>query len=152
TFSYAHVDSANIFHLIEEILAQPRNNPVQQFDRYADIETWLKDQWSGLFRELLNRMSSQQQIASLASQVAELSEINKTLKTYLEEVVSKIAPDKSAQLIKSESKRLQEAKEMAKLQEDFFANYIHKLGKVPFETIYDAAINSDSAEDFVKTI
>lgn len=148
-YSYAHVDSVNIFHLIEDILAQPRNNPVQQFDRYADIETWLKDQWSGLFRELLNRMSSQQQIASLATQVAELSEINKTLKTYLEEVVSKIAPDESAQLIKSESKRLREATEMTKLQEHGLASYIQSRGQIPLEDIYDAVVHSNSGEDFL---
>lgn len=36
---YAHVDSVNIFELIEDIFAQPRNNPIQQFDRYAEIES-----------------------------------------------------------------------------------------------------------------
>jgi len=41
TITYAHVDSVNIFRFIEEILAMPRNNPIEQFDRYADIERWL---------------------------------------------------------------------------------------------------------------
>ena len=51
--NYAHMDSVSIFQLIEEILSQPRNNPINYFDRYTDIEAWLRDQWSGLFRELL---------------------------------------------------------------------------------------------------
>jgi len=61
----AHVDSVNIFGLIEEILSKPRNNPINYFDRYTDIEAWLRDQWAGLFRELLSRMSNQQQLSSL---------------------------------------------------------------------------------------
>jgi hypothetical protein len=43
---YAHVDSANVFRFIEEVLAQPRNNPVQPFDRFSEIEIWLREQWS----------------------------------------------------------------------------------------------------------
>jgi hypothetical protein len=89
---YAHVDSVNVFKLIEDILAKPRNNAIHHFDRYAEIENWLKEQWAGLFKELLSRSSSQHQIASLSSQVTELSEVNKTLKSYLEQVVTKIAP------------------------------------------------------------
>jgi hypothetical protein len=53
SIDYAHVDSVNIFHLIDEILARPRNNPIRQFDKYSDIEEWLKEQWAGLFREKL---------------------------------------------------------------------------------------------------
>src|SRR5262249_33171567 len=103
TFNYAHVDSVNIFHLIEEILAQPQNNAVFQFDKYNDIEAWLREQWAGYFKEMLSKSSSQRQIASLSAQVGQLSEINQTLKRYLEEVVSKVAPEESAQLIKKES-------------------------------------------------
>jgi hypothetical protein len=151
-FSYAHVDSVNIFHLIEDILAQRRNNPVQQFDRYSDIESWLRDQWAGLFREMLSRLSSQQQIASLASQVTELAEINKTLKTYLEEVVSKIAPEESAQLIKSESKRLKEAQQLAKIESEDFVKYLRKQSQLSSEEIYEAITASSSAEDFVQQL
>ena len=104
--TYAHVDSVSIFQLIEEILSQPRNNPINYFDRYTDIEAWLRDQWSGLFRELLSSTSNQQQLASLSAQVGELREVNRTLKAYLEQVVTTIAPKESARLIKSESRRL----------------------------------------------
>ena len=70
SIEYAHVDSVNIFRLIEDILAKPRNNPVHTFERFVDIESWLREQWAGLFRELLHRMSNQQQIATLSSQIA----------------------------------------------------------------------------------
>jgi hypothetical protein len=58
--SYAQIDSVNIFHFVEEILAKPRNNPTHTFERFSDIEAWLKEQWAGLFRDLLNRRSQQQ--------------------------------------------------------------------------------------------
>jgi hypothetical protein len=77
--SYAHVDSANIFRLIEEILAKPRNNPTHTFERFSDIEAWLKEQWAGLFRDLLNGRSEQQQLTTLSMQVAQPKAINDTL-------------------------------------------------------------------------
>ncbi len=43
-YNYAHVDSVNIFCLIEDILSQRLNNPFQQFDRYSEIEGWLREQ------------------------------------------------------------------------------------------------------------
>jgi len=122
---YAHVDSVNTFRFIEEILSLPRNNPVEQFDRYADIERWLKEQWSGYFRELLHQRSNREQIRSLATQVNTLgtqvemlSEVNETLKRYLEQVISKVSPEESASLIESEADRLNDAIQ-AKLEETF---------------------------------
>ncbi|HSK74688.1 MAG TPA: DUF4062 domain-containing protein [Pyrinomonadaceae bacterium] len=152
TISYAHVDSVNIFHLIEEILSQPRNNPIQQFDRYSDIEFWLKEQWAGLFRELLTRTSSQKQIASLASQVNELAEVNKTLKTYLEEVVSKIAPEKSAELIKSETERLEESIELEKIQQNPFAVYLKELHDIPYESLRNTLLKETTFEGFLNRL
>jgi len=52
---YAHADSINIFQLIEDILSKPSNNPVFSFERFTEIESWLREQWAGLFRELLHQ-------------------------------------------------------------------------------------------------
>lgn len=105
TINYAHVDSVNIFHFIEEILSKPRNNPLQSFEKFDDIEIWLKDQWSGLFRELLNRKTQQNQIRTLTTEVNELQEINRTLKTYLETLLKNYDPE-SKDIIEKEDKRL----------------------------------------------
>jgi uncharacterized protein DUF4062 len=146
--TYAHVDSVNIFSLVEDILAQPRNNPIQQFDRYSDIETWLKEQWAGLFRELLNRMSGQRQLSSLASQVAGLAEINKTLKAYLEEVVSKIAPDESARIIRTEAKRLEDARRLAIFEGNPLINYLRSRFSIHPKRIMEAVLKAQSVETF----
>jgi hypothetical protein len=121
---YAHVDSANVFRFLAEVLTQPRNNPIQQFDKYSDIEEWLRSQWAGLFRELLNRRSNERQISSLAAQVAQLGEVNKTMRRYLEEVVTKVAPTNSLELIKTESKRLRQAQLNARLRVNALYRYL----------------------------
>ncbi len=126
TFNYAHVDSINIFHFIEEILTQTRNNPIYQFDRYGDIENWLREQWAGLFRELLKKLSSQSQMASLSSQVSELSEINQTLKRYLETLMTKVVPTDSSKIIESESQRLIEARKLLELKNNRLVEYLIK--------------------------
>jgi len=145
--SYAHVDSVNIFRLIEEVLSQPRNNPLLHFDRYADIEAWLQEQWAGLFKELLSRMSSHRQISSLSSQVSELSEINKTLKSYLEQVVAKIAPEESAKIIRAESKRLDEALQKLVIERNSLTKHLQR-GDIPIDAITKAAVSCDTFDSF----
>jgi hypothetical protein len=100
---YAHVDSVNIFHLIDQILRQPTNNPVYQFDGHADIAAWLREQWAGLFRDLLARKS---QLMTLGAQINKVNEVNATLKRYLEQVIEKVNPDQAERIIKEESQRL----------------------------------------------
>jgi hypothetical protein len=143
---YAHVDSVNIFHFINFIFSQPRNNPVYQFDRYKDIEIWLREQWAGLFRELIHQRSAQAQISSLASQVAQLAEISKTLKSYLEEVVSKVSPEDSAEIIAKESKRLEEAQRQEEFERNPFVKVMCNQG-IPVERLREIFTKSDSYEE-----
>ena len=152
SINYVHVDSINIFHLIEDILSQPRNNPVHQFDRYNDIESWLKEQWAGLFRELLNQRSKQTQLASLSSQVSTLGEVNRTLKRYLEEVISKVSPDESAKLIEDESKRLNQAKQLELLKSNDLFRFLNKQLGMSIEDFRDTLIKTKSLKDFLDNI
>jgi len=99
--NYAHVDSMNIFRLIEDILSKPINNPIQKFERFGEIESWLREQWAGFFRELLLRRSEQQQLTTLTSQVSDLREVSSTMKRYLEAVMTGITPDASSKLNES---------------------------------------------------
>ena len=149
---YAHVDSVNIFKLIDDILAKPRNNPVHTFERFSDIESWLREQWSGLFRELLQRMSSHQQIASLSSQVEALGAINKTLQTYLEAVVAKVSPDDAARLIENERQRLSVYEQVEQLRRSEFYQLLLKPGGIKPSDFRDALLHSDSVADFSHSI
>jgi hypothetical protein len=150
--TYAHVDSVNIFQLIEGILVQPRNNPIQQFDRYGEIETWLREQWSGLFQELLQRMKSQAQLSGLQDQVTQLSELNKTLKVYLEEVVAHVAPKKSQTLIRTQTKRLENARVLQRVTSNPLVDFLARSYGIPVEVIVKAAAADSLAEFFADVI
>jgi len=149
---YAHVDSVNIFHLIENVLSKPRNNPVHTFERFSDIESWLREQWSGLFRELLHRMSGQQQIATLASQVEALRENNTTLKRYLEALMKKISPDESPELIESEKRRLELVEQTDLLKRNDWIAYILSELLVPFTVVVSATKDATSIAHFGELI
>jgi site-specific DNA-methyltransferase (adenine-specific) len=148
--NYAHVDSINIFKLIEEILGQPRNNPVRTFEKFSEIESWLTEQWAGLFRELLQRQSEQQQLTELSSQVAELRAINETLKNYMEALMRGIQPNDSTKLIKAEERRLKEVEVVERLKTSRFASHAHRNYKVSYEDIVDAMHHAHSFSEFAK--
>lgn len=147
---YAHVDSVNIFYFIDDILNKPRNNPIKQFDRYEDIESWLRDQWAGLLKDFLNRASSQKQLASLNAQVAKLAEMNKTLKRYLEEVVSKVSP--ATNIVAEETHRLEEANIRTRLLANDFVSYAIDRHGLSIERIRDALENSSDIESFASML
>lgn len=143
---YAHVDSVNVYRFIEDILAQPRNNPVQPFDKYAEIESWLRLQWAGLFRELMLRMSTQQQLASLAAQVTELTQVSATLRRYMEEIVSSVAKKGGQKIIQEEHHRLAEAAIVDKLRANGFVRFVHRRG-VPIFAIREGLEKAETLDD-----
>lgn len=100
----------NIFCFIEEILSQRRNNPVQPFSAISDIENWLKSQWTGLFKEFINRRSEHKQLSSLTDKISELSSINASLQRYMETIVSRVSssPQEAEQIISTEKKFLED--------------------------------------------
>lgn len=124
TIVYPHVNSINSLILIEEILNQPRNNPVHTFEKYNEIEEWLRAQWAGLFQELLRRRTEQQRLSSLESEVKELSVINQTLKNYLERIVEKVDPGQSKKFIQEEAQKLEMATKVAKFSECRYVRHL----------------------------
>lgn len=150
--SYAHVDSVNIFKFIEQILSLPRNNPTQTFEKFSDIESWLREQWAGLFRELLRRMSEQKKFAELSQQVEGLKDINNTLKTYLESLMKAVSPDESSKLIESESKRLIEKERFDEIRRNDLVEYLGHRWKIEVEEFINAAATAKSPIDFAKKV
>jgi hypothetical protein len=118
SIEYAHVDSVNIFKLLDQIMSKRKNNPLQLFEKHADIESWLREQWAGLFRELINRRSENKQLMSLSERVDDLSEINSSLQRYLEQVVSKVSssPEEATKIITEENKRQAEHKQRKEIE------------------------------------
>lgn len=149
---YAHVDSINVFFLLDEILSRPRNNPVHTFEKLEEIQGWLREQWAGLFRELLRRQSQQQQLTGLASQIGELKEVNETLKTYLEAVLTGAGKEETTRLIETEEQRLEEVRRQEQLRSNRYSKYIEKQQKIPFEAYYKALTSATSLDGFIAAL
>jgi hypothetical protein len=107
SITYAHVDSVNIFKLLDEIISQRVNNFVRGFENFDDITTWLKDQWAGLFADFLSKRSTDAKLKNLQDQIEELKEISGALKVYNEILVrsSKNIKD-GTQIIEKEEHKL----------------------------------------------
>ncbi len=149
---YAHVDSVNIFKFIEEILARPRNNPVHTFERFADIEQWLREQWAGLFRELLRRRTDQKQLAALSNQVEDLKEVSNTLKRYLEAVLTGSSPADSSKLIADEEERLKQVEQQEQLRDNDILIYLNQITQLPLEQLIAIFKASDSVNAFASQV
>ena len=151
---YAHVDSVNIFHLIESIRDKQRNNPVKLFAKYSDIEGWLREQWAGTFRELIQRMSNGSRIREIDTKVADLAQTAETLKRYLEEVVTKVLPekDKAVGLIQEENERLREAKLDAEIRSFRYIQHLQDTHKRDISDIRSALITQPNYDAFVTSV
>ena len=150
--SYAHVDSVNIFKFIEKILSRPRNNPMKTFEKFSDIDSWLREQWAGLFRELLKRMSDQKKFTELSHQVDGLKEINTTLKTYLETMMKVVSPDESSIVIEAEDKRLTDINRIDKVRANRLGDYLIEDFKLPMKSIINEIIVAKSSIGFAREI
>ena len=146
---YAHVDSINIFELIDQILSLKRNNPIFQFDKYTDIENWLREQWSGLFRELLKRIKIQKEISSLNVEVTNLSEINETLKKYLERIIIHLEPSESKKLIEKEEDRLKEVRELSAIEATDYGESFPKLWNINHKDIIKITKESTTLNEMI---
>jgi len=152
SINYAHVDSINIFYLLEEILGKSRNNPVFQFDRHTEIEEWLREQWAGLFRELINRRSEQKQLSSLSERISELSSINSSLQRYMENIVSSISPDEAEQIISAEKERLNREKDLREFHNYLSVNELWGLYDISKSTIEEVYRKASSIENLASRI
>lgn len=146
TVTYAHVDSINVFELIEDV--RSRSLPLFQYDRPEDIEKWLREQWSGLFHELLRGISTREQLASLADQVAAMTEVNATLKNYVEQLFRHLAPTRSGEVIEGELARLAEENLRRAVKRNILGQTLLVLCGVPLDDVKRAVV-SESVEDFL---
>ncbi|NII56466.1 DUF4062 domain-containing protein [Luteibacter sp. SG786] len=152
--NYAHVDSVNVFGLIEEIRQRKQNNPIKLFTRYSEIEDWLRDQWAGFFRELIHRLTTSQQIQDIDLKVEELSETAETLKRYLEEVVGQVSKQKveADKIIRQENERLKEAKRDAEFLSIGYVRHLHRSHDLAISRIRKALQESETYPAFVRSL
>lgn len=157
TIKYAHVDSVNIFHLLDEILTQKRNNYVREFDKFEDIVLWLKEQWAGIFADLLINKNDSATLRDMSVQLAELNQVTKSMKEYTESIMRKVKPDNFENIITKEKSKLRLNKAIRFREEPLIRfliiNQEDEKGEgaenSPLE-FFSAFENSKSLNDFLK--
>ena len=117
---YAHVENVNIFKLIDEIHNKPNNNPIYSFEKYSEVEEWLREQWAGLFKDFLTKRGNIKRFESLQKQIQNLENLNETFKNYLESLLKENKSTESNKLINEENKKLS----LLKFQESLSKNEI----------------------------
>ena len=148
--NYRHVDSVNVFRMIEFIRNETQT-PVHEFEQSAEILEWLREQWSGLFQKMLTQRSEQKRLASLEVQVDDLREVSTTFKRYLEIMLESIGKQDASEVIAEEDARLAERRLRSVLRaNDIFRDIEDELDS------YDASVElfrkASSVEDFSRRV
>jgi len=149
SINYAYVENINVFLFIENILSKQKNNPVQTFEKFDDIKGWLREQWAGVFKELLAGKADRQQLSDLSSQVSALKDVSGTLKLYIEAMMKGAGDEEKTRLIESEEVRLET---MEKLRANAFARYLGRNFSIPIEDVLDVLVRSSDVEDMGRRV
>lgn len=149
---YAHVDSVNVFKLIEDVLSKQDNNPIFPFDRFTQIEEWLREQWAGYFSELLRARIQQVELLDIAEQVNELRTINETLKNYLEALITGVGTDDPNKLIESEARRIELTNTLDKLKNNTWISHVINKNSVSLEKAVKAIRDAKNVMNFIEIV
>jgi hypothetical protein len=153
SITYAHVDSINIFKLLDDVIAQRTNNFVKGFENFDDITTWLKEQWAGLFADFLSRKSTDLKIKNLQEQIEELKEISGALKVYNEALLVSTKVKDGTKIIRQEELKLK-IKRASRLRKEPLIDYILRRGNLglSFMDVYNSFESTKSLEEFCETV
>lgn len=146
---YAHVDSVKIFRFIEFVYSKQRNNPVHSFEKGLDIEIWLREQWAGIFQELLRQRKDNSRFSDLASQIRQLEAVNTTLKSYLENVLQSVSPDKSGEIIAKENLTLTRSRALESARSNRWFDHVARFSGLSPEKTLDLHLSIESVGEII---
>lgn len=144
TIKYRFVDDKRVYKFIEEIYALPKNNIVHPFETAQDIISFLKEQWAGVFRDLLSRQTKKGEYDNVSQKVTELTEIAGTITTYLENVLKNVAKEKSeaTDLISKEKERLENFHVQQSITDLDYVTHLQLNHRLTYEKIIEGLTNS----------
>lgn len=151
---YAHVNSINVFRLIDEIYAQGVGNYIKGFEKFDDISNWLRDQWAGLFAEFLKNNKERVEIRTLSDKIDELNTVSNALKEYTEALLKQTLPEEtSKKIIKQEETKITFEK-LRRFSNEPLISYIRECPAVdlPIDDLYMMFKKSNSLEDFINQL
>ena len=152
---YAHVDSVNIFRLLDDILSQKRNNYVKEFDKFEDITSWLREQWAGIFADMLARKRDDVTLKDMSARILELNQVTNSLKEYTQSILKQVDPN-SQPIIEREEHKERSAK-ILRLKDEALIRYILENSSANGRNIRPSAVymaleQAKTLDDFVERL
>ncbi len=151
--------------MVDDIVLQNKANFIKPFSGLDDITNWLRDQWAGIFVDLLKRRSSNEKIRNIETQISDLTSVVSALKSYSETIIKQIDKPGSEMIIRATNKNLSDAREK-KLRQEPMIEYllaVHKNDISPGRLLHSLMTNTnvkdflvgiglsvDAADNFVK--
>lgn len=151
---YAHVDDRRIFEMLDDILVQKRGNFVKSFTNIEDITLWLRDQWAGIFVELLKKKNTDYQIKGLQDQITEMNDLVASLRNYSERTLRKVESEFEADaFIKSELERTKKNR-ISRFRKEPLVHYLFSNSRQIWTDvdIWNLFVNSQTFTDFGKAL
>ncbi|GEP52804.1 hypothetical protein FNO01nite_34760 [Flavobacterium noncentrifugens] len=151
---YRFVEDKRIYQFIEEIYLLPKNNIVQPFETALEITYFLREQWAGLFRDLLYQETRKAQYENISLKVNELTEVAATLQIYLENVLTNVGKEKNEteNLITSQKKRLESAILTQRVKELPYIDHLISSHEIKINTIIDLLHSTNTYLDFMSGV
>jgi hypothetical protein len=81
-FNFAHVDNINVFKFIDEV----KIRPVHTFEKFVEIESYLRNQWAGIYYLYLKELQDKKKSDQILNSVGELKNISQQMNKMLGEV------------------------------------------------------------------
>lgn len=149
SIKYRFADDKRIYKFIEEIYALPKNNIIHAFETALDITSFLREQWAGLFRDLLTQQTQKGQYDNMSLKVNELNEVASTLQTYLENILTNVSTEKDVTntLISKEQKRLENFQLMQRLKEIGYIDHLTSTHELTIEQVVTALNKAKTFSD-----
>jgi hypothetical protein len=84
---FPHADSVKIFEFIDQVQRQAINNALVPFNSFADIETYLKNQWAGMMYSFLTREAAEAQVVDA---LALMAQVNQRIELIAEQILKNV--------------------------------------------------------------
>lgn len=154
TTKYRFVEDKKIYKFIEEIYALPKNNIVHPFETALDITFFLREQWAGLFRDLLHQQTKKVEYDNISQKVNELNEVSSTLQTYLENVLKSVTKEEKVteNLIIHEKRRLETFQLRQRLLEIDYIEHLVKGHNLSIDNVIYCLKNTSTLTELKKEL
>jgi hypothetical protein len=122
----------------------------------VEILQWLRDQWAGIFADMIRNKTTSVRLKGLEDQIKELSNVVSSLKTYSEEIVKSVSMEQSSQIIQRVNEDLLNRMISDLSNEnlvEFVGNFAMKdRGRPTKARIAELLIKSESFENFIDSV